>query len=90
MLTQLTITEMKAPFVLPELPYGPDALKPVLSRETLDYHHGKHLQAYVNTLNTLVEGTGYAGMNLEEIVRKAPAGPLFNNAGQVLNHTFYF
>ncbi len=90
MLTQLTITEMKAPFVLPELPYGPDALKPVLSRETLDYHHGKHLQAYVNTLNTLVEGTGYAGMNLEEIVRKAPVGPLFNNAGQVLNHTLYF
>ena len=90
MLTQLTITEMKAPFVLPELPYGTDALKPVLSRETLDYHHGKHLQAYVNTLNTLVEGTGYAGMNLEEIVRKAPAGPLFNNAGQVLNHTLYF
>ena len=56
----------------------------------IDYHYGKHLQAYVNTLNTLVKDTEYEKMNLEEIVRHAPAGPLFNNAGQVLNHTLYF
>ena len=64
--------------------------KPVISKETIDYHYGKHLQAYVNTLNTLVKDTEYEKMNLEEIVRHAPAGPLFNNAGQVLNHTLYF
>ena len=90
MLTQMIITSMAATFLLPKLPYAPDALEPVISKETIDYHHGKHLQAYVNTLNTLVEGTEYATMNLEEIVCNAPAGPLFNNAGQVLNHTLYF
>ncbi len=90
MLTTLIITTMTAPFVLQELPYDAHALEPVISKETLDYHHGKHLQAYVNTLNTLVKGTEYEKMNLEEIVCKAPAGPLFNNAGQVLNHTLYF
>lgn len=90
MLTQMIITSMAATFMLPKLPYAPDALEPVISKETIEYHHGKHLQAYVNTLNTLVEGTEYATMNLEEIVSKAPAGPLFNNAGQVLNHTLYF
>lgn len=81
---------MTAVFTLPELPYEASALEPVISRETIEYHHGKHLQAYVNTLNTLVKGTEYEKMNLEEIVCKAPAGPLFNNAGQVLNHTLYF
>ncbi len=90
MLTQLVITTMTAVFTLPELPYEASALEPVISRETIEYHHGKHLQAYVNTLNTLVKGTEYEKMNLEEIVCKAPAGPLFNNAGQVLNHTLYF
>lgn len=90
MLTQLVITSMTALFTLPELPYEHHALEPVISRETIDYHYGKHLQAYVNTLNTLVKDTEYEKMNLEEIVRKAPAGPLFNNAGQVLNHTLYF
>lgn len=90
MLTQLVITTMTAIFTLPELPYEAAALEPVISRETIEYHHDKHLQAYVNTLNTLVKGTEYEKMNLEEIVRKAPAGPLFNNAGQVLNHTLYF
>lgn len=86
----MIITSMAATFMLPKLPYAPDALEPVISKETIEYHHGKHLQAYVNTLNTLVEGREYATMNLEEIVSKAPAGPLFNNAGQVLNHTLYF
>ena len=90
MLTQKNITSMRAAFTLPALPYAPDALEPVISRETMELHHGKHLQAYVNTLNTLVKGTEYEMSNLEEIVCKAPAGPLFDNAGQVLNHTLYF
>lgn len=81
---------MTAVFTMPELPYEPNALEPVISKETIDYHYGKHLQAYVNTLNSLVKGTEYEKMNLEEIVCKAPAGPLANNAGQVLNHTLYF
>ena len=63
MLTQMIITSMAATFLLPKLPYAPDALEPVISKETIEYHHGKHLQAYVNTLNTLVEGTEYATMN---------------------------
>lgn len=90
MLTQLVITTMTAVFALPELPYKADALEPVISKETIDYHYGKHLQAYVNTLNSLVKGTAYEKMNLEEIVCKASAGALSNNAGQVLNHTLYF
>lgn len=90
MLTQESITQMKADFALPELPYAPDALEPVISRETMEFHYGKHLQAYVNTLNMLVKGTEYEALNLEEIVCKASEGPLFNNAGQVLNHTLYF
>ena len=90
MLTQKNITSMRAAFTLPALPYAPDALEPVISRETMEFHHGKHLQAYVNTLNTLVKGTEYEMSDLEEIVCKAPAGPLFDNAGQVLNHTLYF
>lgn len=90
MLTQIIITSMAAVFSLPQLPYESNALEPVISKETIDYHYGKHLQAYVNTLNTLVKGTEYEKKNLEEIVRHAPAGPLFNNAGQVLNHTLYF
>ena len=90
MLTQIIITSMAAVFSLPQLPYESNALEPVISKETIDYHYGKHLQAYVNTLNMLVKGTEYEKKNLEEIVRHAPAGPLFNNAGQVLNHTLYF
>lgn len=81
---------MVAPFTLPELKYEQNALEPVISRETIEYHHGKHLQAYVTTLNTLVAGTEFEKMPLEEIVCKAPAGPVFNNAGQVLNHALYF
>ena len=90
MLTQIIITSMTAVFSLPQLPYETNALEPVISKETIDYHYGKHLQAYVNTLNTLVKDTEYEKMNLEEIVRHAPAGPLFNNAGQVLHHTLYY
>ena len=73
-----------------QLPYAPNALEPIISAQTLSFHHGKHLQAYVDNLNKLLPGSEYENMTLEEIVSKAPAGPLFNNAGQVLNHNLYF
>ena len=76
-------------FTLMALPYGQEALEPVISRETIEYHHGKHLQAYVDNLNKLITGTEYEGMTLEEIVCKAQGG-IFNNAGQILNHNMYF
>lgn len=71
------------------LPYAPDALESVISQETIDYHHGKHLQTYVDNLNKLVAGTEYEAMPLEEIVCKSQGG-IFNNAGQILNHNLYF
>jgi Fe-Mn family superoxide dismutase len=74
---------------LPELPYPRDALAPHISAETLEYHHGKHHQAYVTNLNKLIEGTGHEHASLEEIIRSASGG-LFNNAAQVWNHTFYW
>ena len=77
-------------FTLIELPYLPDALEPVISRDTIAFHHGKHLQAYVDNLNKLLPGSEYEGMALEEIIRKAPTGAVFNNAGQILNHEMYF
>lgn len=75
---------------MPQLPYTPDGLTPVISANTLSYHYGKHLQAYINNLNTLTAGTEYEQQTVEEIVASAPAGAIFNNAGQVLNHTLYF
>lgn len=75
---------------LPKLPYTLDALAPKMSRETLEYHYGKHYKAYIDNLNTLIPGTPYADLSLEEIVIKAPAGPIFNNAGQALNHQLFF
>jgi len=75
---------------LPDLPYPKDALAPHISEETLDFHHGKHHQAYVTNLNNLIQGSEYADMSLEEIVKSAPAGGVFNNAAQVWNHTFYW
>jgi len=75
---------------LPNLPYAKDALAPHISEETLEFHHGKHHQAYVTNLNKLIEGSEYADMSLEEIVKSAPAGGVFNNAAQVWNHTFYW
>ena len=75
---------------MPKLPYSKDALSPVISQETVDYHYGKHLQTYVNNLNSLVPGTPFEGKTVEEIVSAAPDGAIFNNAGQVLNHTLYF
>ena len=74
---------------LPPLPYAQDALAPVLSKETLEYHYGKHHQAYVTNLNNLVKGTDFENASLEEIIMKASGG-LFNNAAQVWNHTFYW
>lgn len=74
---------------MPELPYAKDALEPYISRETLDYHYGKHLQTYVDNLNKLIPGTEYQDATLEEIIRSAD-GPVFNNGAQVWNHTFYF
>ena len=65
-------------------------LEPVISQATIDYHYGKHLQTYVNNLNALVPGTEFEGKSVEEIVATAPDGGIFNNAGQVLNHTLYF
>ncbi len=76
--------------VLPELPYAKNALEPHISAETLEYHYGKHHQAYVNNLNNLIAGTEFADKSLEDIVKTAPAGGVFNNAAQVWNHTFYF
>ena len=75
---------------LPELPYSMDALVPHISKETLEYHYGKHHQAYVNNLNGLIAGTEYESLSLEEIISKAPVGGLFNNAAQVWNHSFYW
>ena len=75
-------------FKLIDLPYK--SLAPVITDETLSFHHGKHLQAYVDNLNKLIAGTEFEGKSLEEIVRKAPAGGVFNNAGQILNHNLYF
>ena len=76
-------------FTLMTLPYAPDALEPVISRETLGFHHGKHLAGYVNNLNVLLEGSGFEEATLEEIVCKATGG-ILNNAGQILNHELYF
>jgi superoxide dismutase, Fe-Mn family len=75
---------------LPELPFAKDALQPHISPETLDYHYGKHHAAYVTNLNKLVPGTEFENLELEDIVKKAPAGGVFNNAAQVWNHTFYW
>lgn len=76
-------------FILPPLPYAADALEPVMSRETIEYHYGKHLQTYVDNLNRLTAGTPLADSSLEEIILSS-AGPVFNNAAQVWNHTFFF
>ena len=76
-------------FELIQLPYNSDALAPVISAETISFHYGKHLQAYVNNLNNLLPGSGFEGLSLEEIVTKSEGG-IFNNAGQILNHNLYF
>jgi Fe-Mn family superoxide dismutase len=75
---------------LPALPFAKDALAPHMSAETFDYHYSKHHQAYVTNLNNLIKGTEYEDLDLEAIVRKAPAGGVYNNAAQVWNHTFFW
>ena len=87
-LTNLLLTIMS--ITMPTLPYANNALEPVISEQTIDFHYGKHLQNYVNTLNTLIQGTEFEGKSVEDIVKAAPDGPIFNNAGQTLNHTIYF
>ncbi len=77
------------PYTLPPLPYPREALAPHISAETIDYHYGKHHQAYVDNLNKLIPGTDFEKLDLEDIVRRAQ-GPVFNNAAQVWNHTFYW
>ena len=76
-------------FSLPELPYAENALEPFISARTLQFHHGKHHQAYVNKVNELIKGTEFEKADLETIIRNASGG-VFNNAAQVWNHTFYF
>lgn len=75
---------------LPALPYAMDALQPHISRETFEYHYGKHHQAYVTNLNGLIKGTEYEKLDLEAIIKKAPAGGIYNNSAQVWNHTFFW
>ena len=74
---------------LPPLPYPKDALQPAISAETLEFHHGKHHQAYVTNLNNLIKGTEFENAELVEIIRKSSGG-IFNNAAQVWNHTFFW
>ena len=74
---------------LPPLPYEKTALEPFITAETLDYHYGKHHQAYVTNLNNLIPGTEFESLSLEEIIQKSSGG-IFNNAAQVWNHTFYW
>lgn len=76
-------------YVLPALPYEMDALEPFISKETLEYHYGKHHATYVNNLNKLTGGTEFEGAGLEEIIKRAEGG-IFNNGAQVWNHTFYW
>ena len=76
-------------FELIQLPYAANALEPVISKATIEFHHGKHLQAYVNNLNNLIPGTKFENAPLEQIVAESD-GAIFNNAGQILNHNLYF
>lgn len=75
---------------LPPLPYAKDALAPHMSAETFEYHYGKHHQAYVTNLNNLIKGTEFEDKSLEDIVKSAPAGGIYNNAAQVWNHSFFW
>lgn len=76
-------------FTQPRLPYAPDALEPIISANTINFHYGKHEKAYIDTANDLIKGTPYEDMSLEEIIRSSE-GKLFNNASQAWNHIFYF
>lgn len=76
-------------FSLPQLPYAPNALEPVISEKTISFHYGKHHQTYVTNLNNLVPGTEFENADLDTIIKKS-SGPIFNNAAQIWNHNFYF
>jgi Fe-Mn family superoxide dismutase len=78
------------PFTLPPLPYTPDALAPHMSAETLEYHHGKHHQAYVDKTNQLMTEAGLQGCSLVDVIRSAESDPLRNNAGQLWSHSFFW
>lgn len=82
-------TDKITPFTLPTLPYATDALAPVISSNTINYHYGKHLQTYINNLNNLISGTPFEGATLETIVKNSN-GNIFNNAAQTWNHILYF
>lgn len=86
----LMITTRIAAYTLPVLPYPANALEPIISEETINNHHGKHFATYVNNLNKLIPGSEYEGLLVEEIVQQAADGPIYNNAGQVMNHRLYF
>ncbi len=90
----MLMTQDKTTIILPQLPYGEDALEPIISARTISFHYGKHHAGYVNTLNKLVEGTSLAGRPLEQIVRFVAKDPktrvIFHNAAQVWNHNFYW
>ncbi len=93
-MSNISFGNAKGPFSLPKLPYNPKELEPYISENTLNYHHGKHHQAYINNVNNLIKDTELEAKTLEEII-KATAGDagkigIFNNAGQVWNHTFYW
>lgn len=75
---------------MPKLGYPANGLEPIISAETIEFHYGKHLQTYVTNLANLIKGTEFENREVEEIVAAAPDGGIFNNAGQVLNHTLYF
>ncbi len=85
----LITDNMDQKFTSPQLRYSSDSLKPTLSQETVELHYGKHLQAYLDNLNGLLEGSGYSGSSLEKIICAA-SGAIFNNGAQVWNHIFYF
>ncbi len=87
--TYLNITFMDTTFKLPQLPYSLEALAPVIQQETMNYHYGKHLQTYIDNLNNLIADSQYKGSDLETIIRTAD-GPIYNNAAQTFNHTYYF
>ena len=78
------------PFRLPELGYQLSDLAPMMSQQTLSYHYGKHFQMYIDNLNRMINGSHFEGLGIEDVVRKAPEGPLANNAGQVFNHQLFF
>ena len=86
----LMITTKIVAYTQPILPYPPNALEPIISEATIANHYGKHFAAYVNNLNRLIPGSEYEGLLVEEIVQQAADGPIYNNAGQVMNHRLYF